>query len=110
MVVVEDDEELMAAMAEFFVDEGHEVRQASNVPQALSLLSSFAPELVLIDIGLPVFDGNYLAAAIHRHGNHRPRLIAITGRQDRVHGELFDAVLRKPFIGPDVMRVIAQQP
>jgi DNA-binding response OmpR family regulator len=106
VVLVEDDDDLRVVMAEYLTIGGHDVRQAANVPQALSLLSTFQPEVMLIDIVLPVFDGNYLAAAIRRRGQLRPRLIAVTGRQERAQPALFDAVLPKPAAGADVVRFL----
>lgn len=93
-------------MAEFLATSGHDVKQASNVPQALALVSTFGPEAMLIDIVLPVFDGNYLAAVLRRRGRLRPRLIAVTGCAERAQRELFDAVVPKPVAGPEVAQLL----
>ena len=93
-------------MAEFLATSGHDVEQASNVPQALALVSTFGPEAMLIDIVLPVFDGNYLAAVVRRRGRPRPRLIAVTGCAERAQRELFDAVVPKPVAGPEVAHLL----
>jgi DNA-binding response OmpR family regulator len=106
VLIVEDDEDLLAETAELLAAHGHEPAKATNVPQALALLVSFAPDAVVIDIALPVFDGNYLAAAIAGARRSRPRLIAVTAWLDQVRCELFDAALTKPVAAAELVRAL----
>ncbi len=96
IIVVEDDAELGDALAEFFQEQGHRVTLATNAPHALRLLATMQPDVLLIDISLPVFDGNFLAAEIRKRDESTPRLIAITGRKGLVQPALFDDVVLKP--------------
>jgi DNA-binding response OmpR family regulator len=60
---------------------GHEVQYAINGYAALGLARTFRPEVVLLDIGLPDFDGCELAQLIRNElGSERVRILAVTGR------------------------------
>ncbi len=59
---------------------GQEVEVAHDGPTALSVALAFRPEVVLLDIGMPVMDGYEVARRLRSH--HEPatmRLIALTG-------------------------------
>ncbi len=60
--------------------EGCEARVATDPLAALALVDSFAPEVAVLDIGLPQMDGYELAGRIHASTRGRAcRLIAVTG-------------------------------
>ncbi len=59
---------------------GHEVRQAQTAAQALTIADDFAPEVVILDIGLPDMDGYALATALRaRPQTADALLIAVSG-------------------------------
>jgi CheY-like chemotaxis protein len=108
ILIVDDDEEFAAEVARFLTEHGHDVSLAGNVPLALSTVEVVRPEVVFIDMVLPVFGGNDLAAAI-RAQSSPPRLIAMTGWRERADPELFETVVSKdaarhellPLLSPD---------
>ena len=106
ILVVEDDAELGEVLTEFFQEQGHQVTLATNAPHALRLLGRCEPDVVLVDIVLPVFDGNFLAAEIRKRNEPAPRLIAITGRKGAVKPALFDDVILKPLSPPDLLKAL----
>ena len=81
---------------------GYDTRVAHDGPEALRVVSSFSPDVALLDIGLPVMDGYELAIRLREQpGLDRLRLVALTGygqESDRRRSELagFDAHLVKP--------------
>lgn len=57
-VLIVDDEEVIAlTLREFLLEERYEVATAMSMPQALGLVASFEPDVVLCDIQLPGGDG-----------------------------------------------------
>ncbi len=106
ILVVEDDNDLARMLCESLEDLGHLIERASNAPMALALADTFEPDAVVIDIVLPVFDGNEIAAGIRRASHAPPRLVAITGMQERVADGLFDAVVLKPFAADELCTVL----
>ena len=57
ILVIEDDLTLKAMMVDQMTRLGHDVRGAGSRAEALAQLSSFLPELALLDLGLPDTDG-----------------------------------------------------
>jgi two-component system OmpR family response regulator len=107
ILVVEDDLDFGDTVVEHLVRLGHEVLVASNAPQALALIDTFRPEVVFIDIGLPIFDGNSVAAAIREHSTSPTSLVALTAVIHTAEAGLFDACVAKPTTVGDVERVLS---
>jgi DNA-binding NtrC family response regulator len=60
-VLVVDDEPIVLKSCRLVLEaEGWEVVSAASVAEALSLLESITPDLLLIDVKMPVHDGMYL--------------------------------------------------
>jgi signal transduction histidine kinase/CheY-like chemotaxis protein len=55
------------------------VRTVHSGPEALEIIDEFAPEVVLLDIGMPFMDGYEVARRIRSRLGKRVRLIALTG-------------------------------
>jgi DNA-binding response OmpR family regulator len=59
---------------------GHEVRMAHDGPAAVTADAEFRPEVVLLDIGLPILSGHEVARRIRSQADgRRVLLIALTG-------------------------------
>ena len=74
----------------------------------------FAPDLVLLDIGLPGLNGYEAARRMRSQGTSRPTLVAVTGwgqQQDRLRAAQagFDMHLTKP-VDPAVIMALARNP
>jgi CheY-like chemotaxis protein len=93
ILIVDDNEDVREMMGELLMGSGFEVQTAGDAATALRAVSDFDPQVVLLDIGMPVIDGYELARRLRAlpHGN-RLKIIAITGygqEQDRQRS--FDA-------------------
>ena len=81
VLVVEDELVTAESLALFLRSWGHEVSLACNGPDALSMVSTFQPEVVLLDIGLPNMDGYEVSLRLRRlPGMERCLLMALTGQ------------------------------
>ncbi|HVM25236.1 MAG TPA: response regulator [Candidatus Limnocylindrales bacterium] len=56
ILVVEDDEILRETLAEVMHDEGHDVRTAANGRAALDVLDGWKPDLIILDLMMPLMD------------------------------------------------------
>jgi signal transduction histidine kinase/CheY-like chemotaxis protein len=100
VLLVDDNEDAADLLALSLTAAGHTVRTAYDGPSALLALAAFAPEVALLDIGLPAMDGYELAERI-RATHASVRLIALTGYgqetdRERTREAGFDAHLVKP--------------
>lgn len=68
VLVVEDDDLLREALAEVLVDDGHDVRTAANGAAALAELEEWEPQLIVLDLMMPVMDGFAFRAEQLRRG------------------------------------------
>jgi DNA-binding response OmpR family regulator len=57
ILVVDDDQEVRMATRDFLTSKGHEVTLAEDGVQALKLLATVKPDVVLLDVAMPEMDG-----------------------------------------------------
>jgi PAS domain S-box-containing protein len=80
VLVVDDNKDAADTLAAILRAAGHQVQVAHDGPGALSAAASFAPDLVLLDIGLPGMNGYDVAIRLREELKERaPSLIALTG-------------------------------
>jgi CheY-like chemotaxis protein len=87
VLVVDDNIDAAESIAVFLRLEGHEVRTVSDGPQAVAIAQVFAPQVAVVDIGLPGMNGYEVARRLRQKGTEGPSLlIALTGygqKEDR---------------------------
>jgi CheY-like chemotaxis protein len=64
LLVVEDDRDAAEALAEVLRDAGHRVRLALDGEEGLGLLEEVPPDVVLLDVEMPVLTGPEMAASM----------------------------------------------
>ncbi len=100
VLVVDDNWDIAESLAMLLELRRHRVRIAHNGPEALAAAAEFAPEVVLIDIGLPGMDGYELARRLRTQREHdHSHLIALSGRVEderRSREVRFDHHIVKP--------------
>lgn len=102
ILVVDDNVDGLEAIAELLRVSGHSVRVARNGQEALALLGAKAPEVMLLDIGMPGMNGYEVAQRVRAQSHSPPiRLIAVTGwgqpgDKRRAEEAGFDHHLTKP--------------
>jgi CheY-like chemotaxis protein len=83
VLVVDDNLDAVHSMAMLLKLLGHEVQFAINGFAAIDVARKFRPEIILLDIGLPDFQGDDIARQLKwEPGLERTRIIAVTGRSD----------------------------
>ncbi len=110
VLVVEDHPDTGESCALLLQLLGHEARLAATCADALRAAEGFAPDLVLVDIGLPDGDGYDLADRLRAALPRRPRVVAVTG-YDHLEGRSrragLDGHLVKPFTPEALAAVLA---
>jgi PAS domain S-box-containing protein len=112
VLVVEDNLDAAALLAEYLRALGHDVRVANDGAQALGLVGDFTPEVALLDVGLPGMDGYELAQRLRTRLGEATLLVAVTGygqpsdqRLARAAG--FERHLTKPVSPEDLAAIVA---
>ncbi len=80
ILVVDDNEDAAAGLSLLLELDGHDVRAAHDGAAALRVSEEFAPDIVILDIGLPGMDGYEVARRLRARpdGSHTT-IIALTG-------------------------------
>ncbi len=102
-MIVDDDADVAAALEETLQELGHVVWTARDGASALRIADALRPEVVIVDIGLPVMDGYELSRHL-RESSASPqelRVIALSGYARNFQREVaasssFDFHLTKP--------------
>ncbi len=80
VMVVDDNVDAAESLAELLALKGHEARAVTEPRAALDMAPDFAPEVVLLDIGLPDIDGFEVARMLRKIPCTRHSLlVAVTG-------------------------------
>jgi signal transduction histidine kinase/ActR/RegA family two-component response regulator len=102
IVVVEDNADVRESLRHALELEGHEVHDASDGPLGVAVILRLCPDVALIDIGLPGFDGYQVARRVRASATGKSvHLVALTGYgqpEDRRHAleAGFDTHVVKP--------------
>ena len=110
VLVVDDDEAIGEFVDWVLTDEGHEVTKAENGAVALQLLKGLAPDVILLDMRMPVMDGWQFAEA-YRNGGYHPQapIVVVTAARDateRADEIRADGYLGKPFDIDDLLATV----
>ena len=76
VLVVDDDPDILDALSEILEVEGYQVDRARNGREALQRLEQAAPDLVLLDLMMPVMDGWEFARSLG--ADARPPIIVLS--------------------------------
>ncbi|MGH8797345.1 MAG: response regulator, partial [Caldimonas sp.] len=102
LLIVDDNRDAAEAVAVLLALAGHEVKAVHDPLEALASAPVFAPDVVVLDIGLPIMDGYRLARSLRDVAETRASLlIALTGYgqqgdRERARDAGFDHHLTKP--------------
>jgi CheY-like chemotaxis protein len=102
VLIVDDNEDALELMAEALRHAGYEAHTAPDAATALVRADESTPDIVLLDIGLPVMDGYELAQRLRELPDmKRAKLVALTGygqAADKLRAQKagFDGHLVKP--------------
>ena len=109
VVVVDDDRRSADMMARSLEVAGYAARPAYGGEAALELLDSFRPRVMLIDLSMPVMDGEHLAreAAKRSPGITLIALSGVRGDSRSVLEAGFSHYLRKPVSADVVIDLLA---
>jgi len=66
ILIVEDEKSILKLLRTVLTANKYDVVEASSGTEALSLISSHCPDLILLDLGLPDMDGTSLLSAVRK--------------------------------------------
>jgi CheY-like chemotaxis protein len=112
VLAVDDDRDGLEVLAYVIGQAGGEVRKARNAREALELLLTWTPDVLLLDISMPDMDGYELLRTIRgvRRLREVPALavtaLAFSRDEDRAAEAGFNAHVTKPFEVEDLIKLV----
>ena len=112
ILIVDDDPDVCSCISEILSAAGFETAQAGDGGEALEILRSLKPDLIIADVVLPRMDGWKLCQAVKAY--HKTKFIPIimlTGKSDgtlemMTHENHADACLTKPFSNERLVEIV----
>jgi len=83
ILIVDDEARVRELLQDALKSAGFETQAASDGMSALTLLRSYSPDIMIIDINMPLMDGFELVERLRKTGNEVPVLM-LSARADRV--------------------------
>jgi CheY-like chemotaxis protein len=113
ILIADDDDDALAGLANLLNGMGHEIAFASDGEKAVEVARQFTPEVVILDLGMPLVDGLAAARALRGLPNgYAMLLVALTGWGQPQHREMtqaagFDMHLVKPITADQLQFVLS---
>lgn len=97
ILIIEDEEVLADSLQDILTGEGHQVRTARNGLDALDMLARERPDLVLLDLMLPLVDGLTVLKTLRRDTPSSAVVVVTSCSREALRGLPVQGFLRKPF-------------
>lgn len=110
VLIVDDEPDIRATVSAMLEIEGYEVSEAANGADALHAVEEQSPDVILLDMRMPVMDGWGFAAELRRRGHATP-IVVMTAARDAEHwaAEITaSAFVAKPFGFDDLISAVEQ--
>jgi CheY-like chemotaxis protein len=105
ILAIDDDPALTDFYRDFLSEEGHEIRTAGHGGEALSVLQEWMPDLILLDLEMPVMSGEAFLKRLDEGPYAAAQVVVVSGSVSRLRA-ISDrpgtAILRKPFVFEDL--------
>jgi two-component system, OmpR family, response regulator MprA len=109
VLVLDDDNALLRLLRLTLTSEGFEVITASNGLEGLEKVDREPPDVILLDLEMPVMDGRTFFRELRKQGNNTPVLIlSAYGARDAQRELHADGSLEKPFEADVLMNELKQ--
>ena len=114
VLAVEDQEDNMQILRDAIVNAGYEIIEAENGEQALALAAKHRPDLILMDIQIPIIDGYEATRRIKADAALRSiPIIAVTshaldGGEQKARAAGCDDFVAKPYSPSQLLAKIRQ--
>ncbi len=100
ILLVDDVEENRFLMISYLQEYDFEIAEASNGAEAIDIYEKFHPDVIFMDLRMPVLDGVDATNFLRKKGLGSTKVIALTAAADwegkESYTDIFDSYLRKP--------------
>ncbi|OGS22778.1 MAG: hypothetical protein A2252_10660 [Elusimicrobia bacterium RIFOXYA2_FULL_39_19] len=115
IVVADDDRSIVKILSALLKHENYQVKTAPEGASALKYIKEFKPDLVILDIMMPIIDGYHICKILSEDTQYEPvpKIIVLTARKEEWDRRISsfagaDAFIQKPFNTTDVLSKIKE--
>ncbi|HEV8536589.1 MAG TPA: response regulator [Candidatus Limnocylindria bacterium] len=111
VLVVDDDPDIRELLFTALEDDGFEVVPAANGQEALAIIRTFRPDVIVLDLMMPVMDGWQFASELRARGDGEIPIVLLSAARDlRTHAKTLSAaeIIEKPFDLSELLPKIAR--
>jgi DNA-binding response OmpR family regulator len=110
VLVVDDDPDIRELLFTALEDEGFEVVPAGNGQEALAVIKSFRPDVIVLDLMMPVMDGWQFVQEMRARDEDIPIVLLSAARDLKTHAKALAAadIIEKPFDLAELLPKIAR--
>lgn len=112
VLVIDDDDELVEVVRQVLRDAGYSVATVRHGAAALELTKHIAPDLILLDLSMPVMDGWSFVRQYRRTAKKDARIVLLTANNaapDIARTLEADGYIIKPFAIDDLVATVARE-
>lgn len=110
ILIVDDDAAIRKMLVEVLSLEGYPTETAANGQEALDMLSTSAPRIVLLDLMMPILDGRGVMTQLDSdpvaRSQHKVILVSAFTNLESSRDLTVDGTLAKPFTVPQLLSVL----
>ena len=110
ILIVDDDAAIRKMLVEVLSLEGYPTETATNGQEALDMLATGAPRIILLDFQMPVLDGRGVITQLEddpaARARHRVVLVSAFTHLETVRDLVVDGTLPKPFTVVQLLNVL----
>ncbi len=111
ILIIEDEENIQSLVEEVLSEEGYDVVVAEHGAAALALLDKWTPDVILLDMWMPIMDGWQFAQAYRQTSSaHAPIVVmsAVLDAGDQPVEIEADSFLAKPLDLDELLDIVGQ--
>ena len=112
VLVVDDDDELAEVVRPVLREAGYSVATVRHGAAALELVEHHAPDLILLDLSMPIMDGWSFVAQYRRTAKPGARIVLLTANPnaaDIARALQADGYITKPFDVDDLIAIVGRE-
>ncbi len=112
VLVIDDDDELAEVVRQVLREAGYSVATVRHGAAALELVRHVAPDLILLDLSMPIMDGWSFAAQYRRLAKRGARIVLLTANAAAAaiaRTLEVDGYLTKPFDVEELLAIVGRE-
>lgn len=112
VLIIDDDDELAEVLRQALRESGYAVATVRHGAAALELIGQIQPDLILLDLSMPIMDGWSFVTQYRRSARSGGRIVLLTGHpnvQEISQTLGADAYVGKPFELKQLLSTVEQQ-